>query len=277
MSEKLLVVSVDAMQFDDIVLARELPGFSSILESASFAEVEGVYPSLTYPNHAAQITGCRPALSGVHNNTLFDPATKPSVWFWDSRMLRVPTIFAAAKQAGLSTAAVQWPVTANEPDVDWLVPEIASPQLFASLTDQYRQTTNEQSFERYVVPHLDLIHPPSTKGRYLDFVDHVSARILAEQRPDVMFVHLTALDFARHLHGVNGPHVAETLARVDAALVSYLEVLDHTGDRDRTNIAIISDHGQIDVEQHTNLNALFVERGFIRTDDEGALIDYDIY
>lgn len=276
-TQKLLVISVDAMHVEDISFARTLPGFAHILDRACVAEIEGIYPSLTYPNHAAQITGCAPARSGIYNNTQFRPGASPSEWFWDSRLLQVPTIFAAAQAAGLTTAAVQWPVTANEQHIDWLVPEIASPHLFPSVADQYRLTTNRQSFERYVLPHLDLVLPLGRKGRYLDFVDRVAPQILAEQRPDVMFVHLTALDFARHAEGAYGPHVEETLRRVDAALVSFLEVLEQTGDLERTNIVIVSDHGQIDVEQFTNLNALFAERGFLRTTEDGRLADYDVY
>lgn len=276
MTEKLLVISVDAMHTDDIAFARTLPGFARILERASVAEVEGIFPSLTYPNHAAQITGCPPASSGIYNNSQFQPGAKPAEWFWDSRLLRVPTIFAAAREAGLSTAAVQWPVTANDPDVDWLVPEIASPQIFDSIEDQYRLTTNRESFERYVLPSIDRILPLGQKGRYLDFVDHVAPQILREQQPDVMFVHLVAVDFARHAGGAYGPHVEDALRRVDAALVTLLDVLDDTGDAARTNVVVVSDHGQIDVEQYTNLNARFLQRGFLRTTAEGDLADYDV-
>src|SRR5690625_3422267 len=136
---RLLVVSVDAMQIDDLPFARTLPGYGRILEQASVAEIEGVFPTNTYPNHAAQITGCPPAVNGVYNNEQFQPerGTRPE-WFWDSRLLQVPTIFSAARRAGLTTASVQWPVTGNEPDVDWLIPEIASPWLFTGLEDQYQ-------------------------------------------------------------------------------------------------------------------------------------------
>jgi len=276
-ADKLLVVSVDAMHYDDIAIAREMPGFARILAQASVAEVEGVYPSLTYPNHAAQITGCPPATSGVYNNTQFQPWARRPEWFWDSRLLQVPTIFAAARAGGLTTAAVQWPVTANEPDVDWLVPEIASPQVFAGLEDQYRQTTNTQSFERYVLPNISLIHNDGRKGRYLDMVDEVSAQILRNERPDLMFVHLTALDFARHAEGAHGPHVDRALRRVDAALSTFLDILEQTGERDRTSIAVVSDHGHLDVEQVTNLNVVLAERGFLRVSPTGELIDYDAY
>lgn len=275
---KLLVVSVDAMHTDDIPFARTLPAFGRILQRASVAEIEGVYPSVTYPNHTAQTTGCPPATSGIFNNLQFQPGRgDASEWFWDARAIRVPTIFAAAKAAGLSTAAVQWPVTANEQHVDHLVPEIASPQVFDGLADQYRQTTNAATLERYILPNLHLVHTDRRKGKYFDFVNHVSAQILREERPDVMFVHLVEVDTARHAHGAYGRHVHDALRQVDATLDGYLDALWATGDAERTNIVIVSDHGHLDTEQHTNLNTIFAERGFIRLDAEGRLAGWDVF
>ncbi|QOR72405.1 alkaline phosphatase family protein [Ruania alkalisoli] len=278
MPNKLLVVSVDAMHTDDIPFARTLPAFSRILERAAVAEIEGIYPSVTYPNHTAQLTGCPPARSGVFNNLQFQPGQgDASEWFWDAAMIRVPTILEAAQQAGLSTAAVQWPVTGNARGVDHLVPEIACPQVFDGLEDQYLRTTDAHSYERYILPNLSLIHTDKRKGKYFDFVNHVSAEVLRAERPDVMFVHLVEVDTARHAGGSYGPHVEEALRQVDATLGAYLDVLEATGDLQSTNIVLVSDHGHVDVEQHTNLNTLFVERGFIRLDAEGNLADWDVF
>ena len=274
---RLLVVSVDAMQIDDLPFARTLPGFARILERASVAEIEGVFPTNTYPSHAAQITGCPPAINGVYNNEQFQPqrGMRPE-WFWDSRLLQVPTIFSAAKQAGLSTASVQWPVTANEPNVDWLIPEIASPWLFTGLEDQYRQTTNAATLERYILPNLDLIRDQQ-KPRYVRFVSEVSTEILRAERPDMMLAHLVELDFARHAHGTYGPHVEQALRAVDATLCRYLEVLEAGGLLETTNIAIVSDHGHIDLVQHTSLNTVFVDRGFLRIAGDGTVASYDVF
>lgn len=275
---KLLVVSVDAMHTDDIPYARTLPAFARILERAAVAEIDGIYPSVTYPNHTAQTTGCPPATTGIFNNLQFQPGKgDQSEWFWDARAIRVPTIFEAAQRAGLTTAAVQWPVTANESHVDWLVPEIASPQVFDGVEDQYLRTTNEASMERYIRPHLDLIHVDEPKGKYVDFVNRVSEQILRHERPDAMFVHLVEVDAARHAGGAYGEHVHEALREVDATLGTYLQALEDNGDLEDTNIVLVSDHGHLDVVQHTNLNTIFRDRGFLRTDEQGALLDWDVF
>lgn len=278
MSERLLVISVDAMHTDDLPFARTLPGFARILDNASVAEIEGIYPSVTYPNHVAQITGCPPASSGVFNNQQFQPHRGVGAeWFWDSGAIKVPTIFAAARDAGLVSAAVQWPVTANDQSVNWLVPEIASPWLFEGLEDQYRQTTNSASLERYILPNLHLIHTDRRKGRYLEFASQLSVEVLRRERPDLLFAHLVELDFVRHAKGAYGLHVEEALRAIDVTLCKYLSTLEESGDLESTNIVIVSDHGHIDIIQHTSLNAVFAERGFLRIDSDGSLIDYDVF
>lgn len=277
MPHKLLVVSVDAMHTDDIPFARTLPAFAQILERAAVAEIEGIYPSVTYPNHTAQTTGCPPARSGIFNNLQFQPGKgEASEWFWDARAIRVPTLFDVATAAGLTVAAVQWPVTAHAKNIDWLVPEIASPQVFAGLEDQYLRTTNAASLERYILPNLDRVLRKEPKHNYFPFVNHVSEQILRHERPDMMLVHLVEVDSARHKGGSYGPHVEQALREVDATLGSYLRALTDTGDLERTNIVLVSDHGHIDTEQHTNLNTIFRDRGFLRTDATGALLDYDV-
>ena len=277
-TRKLVVVSVDAMHTDDIAFAKTLPAFARILERAAVAEIEGIYPSVTYPNHTAQTTGCPPARSGIFNNLQFQPgAGDSSEWFWDARMIQVPTIFDAAYCAGLTTAAVQWPVTGREASIEWLVPEIASPNVFNGLEDQYQQTTNTRSLEKYILPNLNKVLEPGQKGRYFPFVNAVSEQILRNERPDMMFIHLVEVDTARHAEGTYGPHVEQALREVDATLGTYLQALEDNGDLQDTNIVLVSDHGHIDTEQHTNLNRVFKDRGFLRVDDSDQLIDYDVF
>lgn len=275
----LLIVSVDAMHTSDIPLARTLPAFSRILENAAVAEIEGVYPSLTYPNHIAQITGCAPARSGIFNNLAFQPGQGAKThWLSDAALVKVPTLFDVAKQAGLTTASVEWPVTVNAGDtIDWLMPELVCP----SFADEgyaaaFRRTTNQQSFDRYLAPNLGLIREQA-EGKFFDLVNAVAPLILRHEKPDLMAAHFVEVDTARHKGGSEGPHVEAALRVVDATLGALLDALAANGVLESTNIVIVSDHGHLDIEQHTNLNAVFLERGLIRVDDEGRLVDYDIF
>lgn len=272
---KLVVVSVDAMVGEDIEFVRSLPTFSRLLENAAVAEVEAVFPTVTYPNHAAQLTGCGPAASGVYNNLQFQPAEADPEWFWYSKDLKVPTVLAAAKAAGLKTSAVQWPVTAGA-DIDVLMPEIWDTERWGGEEALFREHCSPDVFEKYYMAHRDKL-TWAPKRRFDEFACSVAEEILADEQPDVMFIHLVEVDTARHLTGPFGPDVCEALRQADARLGRLMAAIERSGNSENTNFVIVSDHGHVTVEQVTSFNALFKERGFIRVDQAGALTDYDIY
>jgi len=66
MSKHLIVISVDALVFEDLEYARNLPAFQSLLERGSIVErITTVYPSSTHPVHASIITGVPTGDTGI--------------------------------------------------------------------------------------------------------------------------------------------------------------------------------------------------------------------
>ena len=121
---RMLVLSIDAMTGDDLRAAAALPNFARLLDGCALAtEVLSVFPSLTYPCHVAMATGCWPMHTGVYNNERFLPETRKRPWYFYTDELARPTIFAAARAAGVSTGCVMWPCMGRGP-IDTLVPEI---------------------------------------------------------------------------------------------------------------------------------------------------------
>lgn len=272
---KLVVVSVDAMVGEDFEFARTLPTFARLLENAALAEIEAVYPTVTYPNHAAQLTGCGPAASGIYNNLQFQPGEEEPEWFWYSSAIKVPTLLDKAKEAGLTTSAIQWPVTAQA-DVDFLMPEIWDTKRWGSEEALYRGTASANVFENHYPRHRDMI-TWAPKRTFNEFACSIAEEVLAQEQPDVMFLHLVAVDAARHLTGPFTPAVHEALREVDGQLGRLLAAIDAAGNADTTNVVIVSDHGHLATEQVTSLNTLFKDRGFLRVDESGKLVDYDIF
>lgn len=273
--QKLLVISVDAMSgADDIAYARTLPSFGRILERAAVAEIEAVYPTVTYPNHTAILTGCPPARSGVWNNVLMQPGINHPDWFWQHDFLQVPTLLEVARDAGLSTASVQWPVTAGAP-YDVVVPEMANEDHFGGVDECYATYCSPSGHELWLRHRDTIVWEP--KRRNDELATAVTVDTILEDRPDVLFLHLVDVDAARHLHGASGEHVHEALRATDERLGRILDALDRSGDLDRTNVVIVSDHGHLDTVQHTNLNVLLRDRGFLTTDDQDRLVDWEVY
>lgn len=78
---------------------------------ARVEQVRSIYPTITYPCHTTMMTGCYPDRHGIVNNELSNVKELSSDWNWFYDKVKVPSIFDRAKEKGLSTAAVFWPVT----------------------------------------------------------------------------------------------------------------------------------------------------------------------
>ena len=69
MTNKLIVLSMDAMVTEDLEYLKNKPNFRKLFaHAAKVGKVRTVYPSLTYPAHTSIITGCRPGKHGVFDN-----------------------------------------------------------------------------------------------------------------------------------------------------------------------------------------------------------------
>ena len=70
MRNKLIVVSMDALIYEDLTYLAQKSAFGKLLqECAMVKQVKSIYPTLTYPCHATMATGCFPAKHGILNNT----------------------------------------------------------------------------------------------------------------------------------------------------------------------------------------------------------------
>ena len=100
----------------------------------SGARAEGgmiaAFPTVTWPTHTTLATGTTPARHGVVGNNYFDRATGKIVPLILDRNLnkaqtvQTPTIYDAAHQASLKTAAVCWPASREAESLDWTVPDM---------------------------------------------------------------------------------------------------------------------------------------------------------
>src|SRR5699024_8488821 len=78
-------------------------------------------PSEPAPALVGLLTGASVAQTGVATQDPFRPDRPSSRTTWYARSLRVPTLSAQARRAGLVTAALQWPATAGA-EIDLCLP-----------------------------------------------------------------------------------------------------------------------------------------------------------
>ena len=280
MGTKLVVISNDAMITEDIPNFAKYPVFEAYFKEAAYVpRVRSIYPTLTYPCHTTMVTGCLPDRHGITANTLFLPGTAPLPWCFYHDAVKCPDLFDAAKNAGLTTASVGWPVTGNHPSIDYLLDEIWPLENVTKETMSAAirgSGTSDEVFEKCVLPHLHL-RVPRVMPRSSYFNTAVACAILREYRPDVLTIHIGHMDGYRHKEGVFGP-LTERGAGDSAEIFSQIRAaLADNGDLDSCNIVLTSDHGQMDCTRKIHPNVLLKDRGFLTVSEDGKLLDWQVY
>ncbi|MCI0488530.1 MAG: alkaline phosphatase family protein [Blastocatellia bacterium] len=234
------------------------------LDGAHAEGVEGIYPSVTYPAHTTLVTGARPAHHGIVQNRIFEAPTERQTreWYFFARDLKTETLWSAAKKAGLVTAAVGWPVTA-EADIDYNFPEIFDP---------LEQPLTGKRAIQYATPGLlakafaaGLGNDTSTDGRRTA----VSEYIIKTHKPNLMLIHLVEMDGAHHRQGVGSPAALEIAERIDGYIGRIVDATRAAEIFDKTTFFIVSDHGFAAVEKKFEPNVVLVKEKLITLDSEG--------
>ena len=134
-----IVISEDAMVYEDTETLKRLPNFGSIWDRAARVNrVRSIYPTITYPCHVSMMTGVYPDRHGVVNNEQTILCETSTPWEFYARAVKVPTLFDKAHEAGMTTACVFWPVCANSPSIDYLLAEYW-PQHGETAEESYRE------------------------------------------------------------------------------------------------------------------------------------------
>lgn len=260
-----LVVSIDGLR-PEIYLDPErsgvkVPNLIALRNRGVYAEgVVGVMPTVTYPSHTTLVTGVLPDRHGVTGNFL--PGTLE--WRRNASDIHSRTLWQAAKQAGLSTAIVTWPLSVGA-DVDWLVPEIHADGE-ADLSDFLRRHATPGLFdelERKAGKFPMQGTPQDNRAQVLDAMSaHYAARLLLEKKPNLTLVHLLEGDAAQHHFG---PHSAEARAafeRIDAHIGRLLAALTTAGIAADTNVIVVGDHGFVDSHTAIEVGAILRDSGY---------------
>jgi len=273
----LVVISVDGLRPDYVTAANvhgaKVPNLRKFMTDGAYADgVVGVVPTVTYPSHTTLVTGVWPAKHGIWANTTFDPLEKNyQGWYWYAEDIRVPTLWDAARQAGRTTASIQWPVTVGA-SITWNIPEF------------WRAGTPEDA---------RLIHAVSTKGLldeagaeigpFRGGIDTSSegdvvrgryaAWILERKQPGLLTLHLTALDHIEHETGPFSEESVAVLEQLDTVIGKVWEAAERIAPG-RAYVAVVSDHGFTNYDQQLNLLSAFREAKLFTTNEKGNITDW---
>lgn len=271
-----LMISVDGLRPADVIGAEKIglavPNLRHMMAAGAYADgVTGVLPTLTYPSHTTLITGAAPARHRVGNNLTFDPANINQVgWDWYAEDIKAPTLWGAARAAGLVTVNVHWPVSVAAP-ADYNLPQIwrtghdddrklmralATPGLLAAL---------EAKLGPYAQGIDESVEGDENRVRF-------AAELIAEKKPAFTTVYLASVDHNEHAFGPGSPEALAAIARNDA-MIGRLVTAARAAEPDLT-VVVVSDHGFQPVATDINLIAPFAAAGLISFDAKGKISDW---
>jgi predicted AlkP superfamily pyrophosphatase or phosphodiesterase len=271
-ADRVVIVSVDGLMpatyTEPDARGLKVPTLRGLkAEGVWSAGVRSVWPTVTYPAHTTIATGVEPAVHGIVDNLAWDPLLKNKEgWRWYAEDVKVPALWDVARQAGLSTAMVNWPVTvgaratallpeywrAGTPEDVKLARALSTPGLIEAISAAH--PTFLQGFT-----------PPNvTDAATADAVVY----LLNTQRPALVLAHIWQTDDAQHQFGPWSPQAIAAIERADLQLGRMLDAAKRAGAWERTLFVVVSDHGFAPVARQLRPGVLLRDWGLLDLDEE---------
>ncbi len=225
-------VSIDGFRHDYLDRFHP-PTLSRLYATGAFTKRERpIFPSLTFPNHVAQVTGVGVDGHGIPMNGFYDEADGQTWNFPDqASLVRAETVWQTAERQGVRTMCVDWPMSNAETG-----PVRAS--VFDAKFDG--QETDRHRLDR-IVAALDADHGP---------------------RPfRLVMGYMSGVDHVGHSAGPLSPKIGVAVAEADrdvdhfVAGVTAWFTRTHTP-ADELVLIFSTDHGMTTVKEQVNLDRL---------------------
>lgn len=265
------MISYDAVGSGDVPSLLKLPNFSAFAEKGMlFRDIQTVFVSNTYPVHVSVATGVSPCEHGLVDNQEIDPSDPNPRWNYRSALIKKKTLWQAAAEKGLTTAAVLWPVTGGAKEIRWNIPETMAHggenQIKLNLKYGSKILQVSELFRHKNL--MNGIHQPELDR----FSTACMVDIIREKEPDLMLLHLTAYDSMCHIYGRGSAESIAVLKEMDEHLRSLLAAIDSD-----TTVIIFSDHAQLNVHTVINPNHILEKANFAKVLRDGSLEHYSCY
>ncbi|XP_029023583.1 ectonucleotide pyrophosphatase/phosphodiesterase family member 3 isoform X2 [Betta splendens] len=214
----LLLISLDGLRAEYLqTWGTVIPVLSKLKKCGTSAPyMQAAFPSKTFPNHYAIVTGLYPESNGLIDNTMFDPVLNATfslsspekenpAWY-----LGQP-IWLTATYQGLKSGTFFWPGS----DV----------KINGSYPNMYKPYDGKVPFEERVFTVLQWLQLPD------------------DQRPDFYTLYLEEPDKSGHSFGPVSGGVIEAIQGVDRIIGQLMNGLKQIGLHQCLNIIVVADHG----------------------------------
>lgn len=266
-AKRALVISIDGLDTryiqDPDKYGLKIPTLRKLMANGVTARgMRSVYPSVTYPNHTALVTGTTPGRNGIVGNGIFeDPSgTRTGAWFWYSTSIKADTLWDSASRSGMTVGSVSWPVSVGAGD--WNVPEIWAP---GGSVVESRRVTSENSRPRGLVEEIEradrALYASVTGDEGDDMRTRFAEYIIRNKAPNLMLVHIFDLDHFEHDHGPFTREALAILEKTDGYVARMLKAYEEAGILSETAVFVTSDHGFKPISKNINPGVLLAREG----------------
>jgi predicted AlkP superfamily pyrophosphatase or phosphodiesterase len=223
-------------------------------------------PSITWPNQTSLITGSHPDRHGVlFNGRLERRGPGELVKYFASatqqELVRVPLLFDVLKQAGQTSAAINWPCTRGSTSIDDNFPDVPGALAYTTprLKDELRLKGLLDRFEGG----NDVVQD--------EIWTETACRVIRDRMPRFLALHLNNVDAAHHRYGPRSASGYAAAALNDANVGRVMRALDQAGVRARTTVFIVADHGFIATPKSIRPNAVLHREGLLKV-EKGQIV-----
>jgi predicted AlkP superfamily pyrophosphatase or phosphodiesterase len=269
-----MLVSVDGLAgfyFDDP--RADLPTLRRLAEEGARAEgLECSFPTVTWPNHTTLVTGVTPARHGVIGNNFLSRESGakvpfiPDPLFDKEEIVKAPTVYDAAHDAGLVTAGIVWPATRNAKTLDWTVPDMFGDEAWPKFGT--RSWLAELQAAGVPVERHGFWTGDSGGGVPRDWLYTRMARHLFEHHPpNLLMIHLVEVDHVQHRRGPRSADAYWSVSHADDRLRDLVEAARKSPFGEKTTFVIASDHGFFPIEQDIRPNVLLRQMELLTVED----------
>ena len=223
----------DPAYFEQGVRDGVVPHVARFLKQGFGAVADGDMPSFTCPNNMSIATGAPPAIHGISGNFYLDRATGEAVVMTGPELLRSRTLMAEFSRRGARVVSI----TAKDKLRRQLGKDMDLTGGSVNFSSECADQTSlaEHGIEDVLAfvgrPKPDIYSPELSL-----FVLEAGVRLLAERRPDILYLSLT--DYIQHKYAPGEPEANRYYASLDA-LFGRLDALGAV-------VAITADHGMSD-------------------------------
>lgn len=192
-----------------------------------------IFPTKTFPNHYALVTGLHAENHGIVDNGMFDPSSGRVFSMGDREEVedgfwwQGEPVWVTAEKQGVTAATFFFP--GSEAPI------------------QNTQATYWFNYDGDI----------SNRERVETVVDWLQKP--APERPRLITLYMSDVDTAGHRYGPSSSQVAQAVADVDAEIDYLVQELDTLGLLGQVDIMLTSDHGmaRVDQTQHLNIDQFF--------------------